>query len=127
MLTDVQVVKVVNFLFSYGHFRGTWDQLFEIIKKHDEYGTLEVVWKDEEVLAVCRYNIDSTTCSVIDATAKNNYKGRLLKLMLLMGLQKYPLTKEIKYMRGFKVRKSERVFSVDRFLNLKEKYAQETV
>jgi hypothetical protein len=128
MLSDVQIVKVVNFLFANGHFKGTTEQLYEIISKHNEYNTLEVVWKNEEVLAVCRYNIDHTTVAVIDATVRKYHKGsRLLKLMLLMGLNKFPNTRYIKYMRGWKVRREERVFPVDRFLNLKEKYAQETV
>lgn len=121
VLTGVQIEQVLKFLRENGRFKGTDDQLREIISKHSDYNTIEVVWRGEEILACCRYNIDQYTCAVIDATVKKSYRGKqLLKLMLLMGLQKYPLTKTIKYMRGYKVRKEERVFDINKFLNIKE-------
>lgn len=120
MLSLWEIDKIVEFTLQQNKFDGTKEQLHAIISKHNAFNTIESVWKSGEVIAVCRYNIDSNVCVVIDATVRDTYRfKRLLKLMLLTGLKKYPQTRFLKYRRGFKTRKDERQFEIARFLNIK--------
>lgn len=120
MLTDFQVRAIVKFLKESGKTQGN-EGLVEAILKHDEYGTHEIIWKDKEIIAYCKYNVEGDTCVVFDAAVKENFRFKsLLKLMLINGLKKFPYITKLRYERELKKRKDLREFSVIKFLNIKE-------
>jgi hypothetical protein len=117
MLTDSEIDKILNFLDQYGKFILVYK---DDIIKHEEYGTHEVVWKNGEIIAYSRWNVEGDTAHIIEAVVAPWYRfKRLLKLMLCRGLRRFPV-KYIKYEREWKARKEMRIVSVDDFLNIKE-------
>jgi hypothetical protein len=124
VLTDVQIATVVDFITTHEKFKGTIDELNFLIRKHNEYETLETIWNGEELIAYTRYNICGTTVAVIDAIVKPEYRRKqLLKMMLLNGLKRFPQVRFIRYQRQWKKRNDDRIFPIISFLNVKEQYA----
>ena len=120
-MTPTELDKIVYFLLLYGHQVHDEDALRYIITKHEEYSTHEIIWKDSEVIGYTRYNVDGFIATIIDAVVRPEERfKRLLKLMLITGLRKFPYVNKIKYEREFKPRKDWRTFLTSNFLNIKE-------
>lgn len=106
---------IKEFLDKYSKSETTLD----IIKKHREYNTQEIVYKDGEIIGYARYNIDDDIVTILNVVIHPKYYfKKILLLMLLMGMRKY-FVKYIKYERRFKNRKEWRTLNLVRFLGIK--------
>jgi len=110
---------VADFVRKYGYFEIPYSDLLKFIEKHEEYKTLEVI-KTDKIVAVARWNIDGDTAKDIDVIVHPDYRNkRLLKLLLLRGLRRFPETKYLIYQREFKSRSNERRINVMKMLGVK--------
>jgi len=121
-MTDTELDKIVYFLLLYGHQVSDEDALRYIVTKHEEFKTHEIIWKDGEVIGYTRYNVDGSVGTIIDAVVRPDYRfKRILQLMLLKGMKKFPEGRYIKYEREFKDKKGWREFAMSKFLNQRSK------
>ena len=113
------IQNIVEFWRKYGYMDISKDQLDFIISRHLEYKTLEVIKVDKKIAGVCRYNICGDTCECLDIVIKPEHrKKNILKLMLIQGLRKFPLTTKLTYVRGFKDNNNREV-SIMKFLGVR--------
>ena len=122
----MDINKIVSFINLYAPHYQDKELLKECVKKHIEYKTAIILYdnpKEENIIAVCRWNIEDDTAHILDLIiAPQARKIGLIKFMLQQGLKMYPSVTQLKWQRSTRDDKV-RVFSVYRLL--KEKQLQE--
>lgn len=100
MRDDTLLNKIVWFWRKYGYTDYHVEDLKKTIQQHLDYNTCEVIEKNDIIIAMCRYNIDGNNAVVIDCLVHPEYRNKkLIKLMLIKGLRKFPYVTNIKYQR----------------------------
>lgn len=100
-------------------------EMLDVITKHWLYGTMDVVERNGKIIAVCRWNMSETgkVCEVLDLFISPGEHGvRIMKHLIARNWHRYPNTRFIKFARERKYPgRAERIYSIRRILQLKEK------
>jgi len=109
--------KITEFWQKYGYYSASFDELYKIIQQHLIYNTVEYIEHDNLILGFARYTIEGSTCICYDAVIRKGYENKdILKLLLIKGWKKYPLTTKLKFEReGTKMKEYE----IAKFLGVK--------
>ena len=96
--------EVADFVIRYGEGLYTAmhrPMIQEFIEKHMGYGTLFVVKKNSEIVAVTRWNwVDRHTANILDMVIRPDYrKKNVMKSMLVEASLAYPYLKRLKFHR----------------------------
>jgi len=86
-----------------------------------ELGTLLIERnRNKEIVGICRFNINGTTCHCLDVVIRPDYRNKhILKLMIIRGLRKFPMTTTLVYERGLRGNK-RRSYNIMKFLRLEK-------
>jgi hypothetical protein len=93
-------------------------QLFEQVDLHAQYGTLDWVYKEGEMIAVVRYNIinNGRVADVLDLIIKKgNNSRKVIKYLIAGAWLKFPSLIYLRFERFFKDNKGYRMYRMDRF------------
>jgi hypothetical protein len=100
------------------------DFLRDVINKHWEYGTMDVVYRKDELISMVRWNIspNGMFCDVLDWYVKDGENGfRLLKHLIARNWKRFPGLKYLRFARQFKYPgRKERVLSFKKIFHIKE-------
>ena len=111
--------RISQFWAKFGYYDVPYEKLLEAINKHLNYGTIEVIEKEGEILAIARYNIVGDTAIVLDAVVKPEFTFKnLLKLMIINGLKKWKV-EYMEFERGLKERGSRR-YMISKFIGVRK-------
>jgi hypothetical protein len=95
------------------------DELAGVVDLHLQYGTCMIIRDGKNnICAVARWNISGTTAEVLDVIVRKDYRNKnFLKMMLGVGITKYPYVRFLKFQRGIKYPgRKHRIYSVNEFL-----------
>lgn len=120
---NIELDKIYDFVKDY--FSQYSEEIIkEIIWRHWIYGTIDVVYKGEEIIAVCRWNIsyDGMVCEVLDWVIKPGELGfRIMKHMIARNWRRFPGVKYLSFMRGRKYKNGKsKMYTIKQILKLKE-------
>ena len=106
----------------YGYLDVSYEHILQYVKGHLEYGTIEVIRdRNNQIIAMGRYNINGDTAHILDCLVIKHLRFRkLIKLMVLRGLKKFPNVTHIEYERELYKDPKKRRLNVMRFLNIRE-------
>jgi len=95
--------EVTDLILKYAHY---WDReaLKQAIALHEKYKTLLVVYDNDKIAGVCRWNIlpSGKVAHILDIVIEEKYRGTgLLQRMLLRGLEMYPDVKDLMFERMY--------------------------
>ena len=112
--------KILDFIFSNSDLY-TLDQREELgkaLEKHVEYGTLLVLYDNDKIVGICRWNTDDwITFYVIDVIISKDYRfHKLLQQMVRWGKDNFPSFTYIHFERGQKKNNKFRTLEVKKFL-----------
>lgn len=112
--------KIVAFWKQYGYYDVDESILRGLIEKHLGYNTLLVETVGEEIVAICRFNIEeNNTCNCLDVVIHPSYRHKnLLKLLIIRGLHRFPYVTKLKFERGLR-NQEHRTYDIYKFLGLK--------
>lgn len=101
------------------------EELRNAIWLHWFYGTLDVIYRGEEIISCVRWNITPTgeICHVLDWYVKPGENGfRIMKHFIARNWRRYPGLKSLMYARQLKYKhREEKIYSFKKILHLKEK------
>ena len=92
--------------------------LIDTLEKHFAYGTLDWIYKRNELIAAVRYNIlnQGRVADVLDMIIKPGHNSRsIMKYFIARGWARFPSLKYIRFEREFKDNKGHRMYRIDRF------------
>ncbi len=99
----MDIPKIVKFWRKNGYYDVDIDTLKDIIEKHISYNTFLIEEYNDEIIGICRFNIDDIVCTTLDVVIKPEYRNRnMLRLFILKGLKKFPYIKKIRFKRGLR-------------------------
>jgi len=117
----MDIPKIVKFWRKHGYYDVSIPALWSVIEKHIEYNTLLVEEIEDEIIGICRFNIDGFICTALDVVIKPEYRNkRLLKLFIIKGLQRFPLIKILRFERGIRHTRFKD-YDIYKFLGIKRK------
>ena len=97
----MNIPKIIKFWRKYGYYDVDISTLRDIIEKHIKYKTLLVEEIDNEIIGICRFNIEGDTCICLDVVIRPDYRNkRLLKLFIIKGLRRFPYVNKLRFERG---------------------------
>lgn len=119
-IDECELQKVAEFFLKYS----TYDLDIEIVKKyilqHLEWRTIFVIKDGEDVMAVCRWNIEDNgkTAKVLDLYVREDCRGKkVIQLLTKRVLHIFPTLKQISFERQIKYPGREfRTISINRIL-----------
>ena len=114
--------EIFNFVKPY--FNGyNDDNIRKVIESHWIYGTIDAVWKNGEIVAVCRWNIISggKVCDVLDLVIHKNEHGfRIMKHLIARNWHRFPTVRYIRFSRHKKyLGRKPKIYRIADILNLK--------
>lgn len=119
-----EVKSVTDFVLKYG--KSLYDEIHRpyiesFVEKHFEYGTILVVKKRGNIVAVCRWNFpDRNTVKVLDLIIHPEWRNKsTMKAMLVHGVKAYPWLKYITFSRK-KHNYRNSTYLISDFLKMKE-------
>ena len=99
------------------------EEIYNVIKKHIEYGTMDIVYRGEKVIAGCRWNISETgkICDVLDYYCIQGEDGsKIAKHLIARNWSRFPALEYIRFKRMIKYpTREERLYPIRRILHLK--------
>lgn len=113
------------FEFVKSHYPETmWDDVRNVIEQHWLFGTIDVVTRGDEIIAVCRWNIvdSGRVCFVLDLFIKPGEPGfRVMKHLIARNWHRFPHVRYIKFARTRKYPgRKEHMYTIKSLLSLKE-------
>ena len=114
----MDVESITDFILLYSPYKDR-EVIKDIIQKHLEYKTAIVVYDDNEIIAVCRWNISPSgrNANILDLIIRPDWrKKNLIKRILLKGLRMYPNVKWLVYEKGYDTNKPMKKISVEKLL-----------
>ena len=118
-MSTPSVGRIYAFWKKYGYY-DTFDRetIEAAIQKHINYGTIEVVERYGEIIAIGRFNIYEKTVTILDVVIKPEYRNqRVMQLMLMRGWKRFPFVTRIRFERGLR-NDDVREYDMVRFLNI---------
>lgn len=101
------------------------DEILSIINQHWHYGTIDAVYKNNEVIAVCRWNIspNGKICNVLDLVIRPKEDGvKIMKHLIARNWHRFPALKFLRFERDRKYPdRPAKFYSIHALLHLKEK------
>jgi len=90
----------------------------EYIKLHFQYKTAFVMKDGDDVIAICRWNLNGDTADILDLYIDKKYRGkRIIQQMLERGKWLFPEVKYISFVREKKYPSKDRSFiEIDKIL-----------
>lgn len=116
-LTLKQINKIVDFIKRNSPYRDE-EQICKIIKVHLSYRTCIIVWDEDKVVSVCRWNISKSgrVAEVLDLIIDKDYRRMgLIKRIIRQGKQMFPTIEVIGWNRR-KVNFGYNFFNIHRLL-----------
>lgn len=91
-----------------------------LILGHLQYGTLELIYDGDTIVAACRYNIKGTIADILDLIIDENYSGiPVMKSLILNGWKKWPGVRYLRFWRmGKYPLRKPRIYPISRFFHL---------
>lgn len=114
------IYKIICFMRSQGQYydRLSIQELTRLVIKHYEYSTIEIYYKDYEIVAVCRYNI-SPTGKIIDIedlviSGKCSDGVKIMRYFARSIMMKWKDSQYIRFWRDFKYKdRPPRVYYIE--------------
>lgn len=98
------------------------DDIKDVIRRHIEYGTCDIVFRGDKIVAVCRWNItnDRLVCDVLDLFIAPGESGiRVIKHIIARNWGRYLTVKYIRFARVLKYpNRKWRVYRIEDILHL---------
>jgi len=118
------VDEIVDFVKP--HFRNLPEEtLRSIVSGHWEFGTIDAVYKDNEIVACVRWNVSPSGLifDVLDYVVKEGENGaKLARHLIARNWHRFPSVKVIRFRRGDKYPdRSPHIYSIHNLLHLKER------
>ena len=99
------------------------EEIYSVLKRHIEYGTMDLVYRNEKVIAACRWNISETgkICEVLDYYCVPEENGfRIAKHMIARNWSRFPAVEYIQFERIMKYPlRKDRLYPIKKILHLK--------
>ena len=82
------------------------ETLTRSILKHIHYGTIIVLKDEKGIYAVARWDIEGEVAHVFQVVLRPDRRNqRLIRVLVMMGISKFPSVKYLKYERVYKITK----------------------
>jgi N-acetylglutamate synthase-like GNAT family acetyltransferase len=110
--------KIADFIQKYNPTYKDRDSLIEYLKQHFEYKTAFVMYDNDKIVAVCRWNINGEVADILDLYIHEDYRRhRIIQQMLFKGHWMFPQAKFIRFERQVKYPDREHsVIPIDKIL-----------
>jgi len=117
-LNAYELNKIIDFIQKNAPHYTDRELLKEYILKHWEFKTAFVMQDDEDVIAVCRWNIEGNIADILDLYIDKDFRGkRIIQQFLQKGLWIFPQVKYIRFERFMKYPNREKsLIPVDKIL-----------
>ena len=116
------LVEIFDFVRPYYKYVDD-DTIRDVITKHWLYGTIDVIHKNDEIVAVVRWNVspDRLTFDVLDIVIQRGECGfRVMKHLIARNWHRFPSVQFIRFSREHKYAGREpRVYSIKRLLKVR--------
>lgn len=106
---------VVDNMPQYG---GKKNEIFSVLKRHYEFGTLDFGWNDDGVIYVMRYNITPSgkICEVLDLCVAKDYRSKgIIKYIISKNWDKFPSLRFFRFLRSKYPNRKHRLYEIAKF------------
>ena len=97
--------------------------LIDRLEQHYAYGTLDWLYRKDEIVAAVIYNIinEGRVANILDMVIKPSENSiKIMKYFIARGWMRFPSLQFIRFERAFKDKKGYRMYRMKRFFNKKE-------
>lgn len=120
-----RIIDDVTNIMSLWYPESPIEELRNIVWTHWFYGTMDVIYKNDEISSVIRWNISGggRVCDVIDFYIKDGENGfRIIKHLAARNWHRFPALTHVRFARQFKYPGREMAFyPIKKLLHIKEK------
>lgn len=98
-------------------------EIRDIIERHLDYGTIDIVTRNNDIIAIVRWNIssDGRVCDVLDLIiSPSRYGIRIMRYLIARNWKRFPMVKFIRFSRDRKYSgRKARIYNIKHILNLR--------
>lgn len=101
MIEETELQKIAEFFLKYSRYDTDLETVKKYIQIHFDHKTAFVIKDGEDIVAVCRWNIDDPkVAEILDLYIREDFRGKkIIQIMLERGLWLFPTVKAIKFER----------------------------